>query len=213
MTPAGEVGCKPPQLSPRHPWHPLTTYAGAGGDPSQSPGEVVGVATVSENVPVDTVSAPLPIIIQVVSPVADRQMPRICISVVGQCTHRGADSSKNTGKNVFNVQQISSTKRKYPWRRVTTEETRNFQHTVAKYSLFTLMDYTSCGNKWFTKLTRLSEPGSWQTGNPAASGQAFHPRAGADHFVAAVPSDRASTPVTTQGISKSWHQSQNAKNT
>jgi hypothetical protein len=86
-----------------------------------------------------------------------KRYPHSCYEVVGRCTHVQS-GHKWSGKYVYNIKQVSPTKRVGTWRRVNTEETRDFKYTLGKYNIVVYTEHMYQGNKKFTKMTRLTVP-------------------------------------------------------
>ncbi|WP_431366050.1 hypothetical protein [Planktotalea sp.] len=87
-----------------------------------------------------------------------KNVPNSCYYVVGPCTHFVRGTTRHTGKYVYNIKQIGATNRVGTWRRVTTEETRDFKYTIGKYNFVVYQEYKRDGRKITRTVTRISEP-------------------------------------------------------
>jgi hypothetical protein len=67
-------------------------------------------------------------------------------------------TTKNIGKFVYNIKQLSLSQREGTWRRITTEETQNFKYTIGKYNIVTYSEFTRGSRKLTKTVIRISEP-------------------------------------------------------
>ena len=87
-----------------------------------------------------------------------KQTPHSCYMVVGDCMQFASGSTRNTGRYLYSIKQVSATKRVGTWRRVTTEETQDFKYTIGKYNLVIDSEHKNGSRTFTNKITRITEP-------------------------------------------------------
>lgn len=87
-----------------------------------------------------------------------KRKPRSCSRVIGPCSHTVSGSYEFSGRYIYNIKAISATKYVGTWRRVNTEETREFKYTVGKYNLMVHYEYMFNSRIKFIKIISIKEP-------------------------------------------------------
>ncbi len=84
--------------------------------------------------------------------------PHSCYRVVGSCTHYATGTIKDSGQFVYTAQKVGANSYAGTWRRVITQESRNFKYTTGKFNLVTYREHMQGARKMTMKITRISLP-------------------------------------------------------